>query len=436
MVLIINIIVAIILFWLPVKWYSSGKLKVVGHPFEEDKMIGINVNLQFLVFSILTAMIFLGPLSLVKYAYWIIVLLILCFTRLNLRFGGIVNTYLVFIAYCVFSLLFITGDTFSGLMMLIKYTLPLLYLWLAYSAVNDSDDLAYLMKLTTIGMCVYALIIGGFSAKFLGPLYGFLNYGTGGLFISYAPLADYFSSLIVVPIGVYIITKKRIWLLATFWIILSTVLEVVRTGLGGITLAVSLLLLTIYQIKAVPWILTVVFMAVITVFSVPAVREKMFEDEKVEISSISTDNINFNTIKSHGREELWEKNMNMFYYPSPAIGSGIGATSGFLKNQKGLKLLHSDYVQMLCDLGNVGLFLFACFVLWTLFSIISIAWKSTVPLVIKLTGGMALGSCGGTFFSMGFDNVVTYAQQCFVLPFILIGIFLKVYDLYRQGEWR
>lgn len=436
MALIINLIAAIILFWLPVKWYSSGKLKVVSHPFEEDKKIGINVNLQFLIFSILTAMVFLGPLSLVKYAYWIIILLILCFTKLKLRFGGIVYSYLIFIAYCVFSLLFLSDNTFAGLMMLIKYTLPLLYLWLAYTAVNDSDDLAYFMKVTTIGMCVYALIIGGFSAKFLGPLYGFLNYGTGGLFISYAPLADYFSSLIVVPICVYIITKKRIWLWATIWIILSTVLEVVRTGLGGITLAVSILFFTIYQIKAIPWIAAIVFISVITVFSVPAIREKMFEDEKVEMSSISADNINFNTIKSHGREELWENNMKQFYYPNPATGSGIGSASGFLKNQKGLKLLHSDYVQILCDLGNVGLLLFIFFVICTILSIIHIAWKSTVPLVIKLTGGMALGSCGGTFFSMGFDNVVTYAQQCFVLPFILIGIFLKVYDLYRQDEWR
>lgn len=436
MVLIINLIAAIILFWIPIKWYSSGRLKVANHPFEENKKIGINVNLQFLIFSILTAMVFLGPLSLVKYAYWITVLLILYFTKLNIRFGGIVNSYLIFLTYCIFSLLFLSDDTFAGLMMLIKYTLPLLYLWLAYTAINDSDDLAYFMKQTTISMCVYALIIGGFSAKFLGPLYGFLNYGTGGLFVSYAPLADYFSSLIVVPICVYLITKKSIWLWATLWIILSTVLEVVRTGLGGITLAVSLLLLTIYRIKAIPWIATVLFMAVITVFSLPAIREKMFEDEKVEMRSISSNDINFNTINSHGREELWERNMNQFYYPNQITGAGIGASSGFLKKQNGLKLLHSDYVQMLCDLGNIGLILFVFFVIWTLFSIISIAWKSTAPFVVKLTGGMALGSCGGTFFSMGFDNVITYAQQTFVMPFILIGIFLKVYDLYRQGEWR
>lgn len=436
MALIVNLIAAIILFWIPIKWYSSGRLKVVDHPFEEEKKIGINVNLQFLIFSILTAMVFLGPLSLVKYAYWIVVLLILCFTKLDLRFGGIVTSYLIFISYCVFSLLFLSDDTFAGLMMLIKYTLPLLYLWLAYTAINDSDDLAYLMKLTTIGMCVYALIIGGFTAKFLGPLYVFLNYGTGGLFVSYAPLADYFSSLIVVPVCVYLITRKRIWLLAIFWIILSTVLEVVRTGLGGITLAVSLLLLTIYRIKAVPWIAGVIFLAAIVIFSVPSFREKMFADESVDMTTFSTADMNFQTVQSNGREALWDRNMERFYYPNPTTGSGIGASSGFLKTQNGLKLLHSDYVQMLCDLGNIGLSLFAFFVLCTLFSIISIAWKSTAPFVVKLTGGMALGSCGGTFFSMGFDNVITYAQQSFVMPFILIGIFLKVYDLYRQGEWR
>jgi hypothetical protein len=47
---------------------------------------------------------------------------------------------------------------------------------------------------------------------------------------------------------------------------------------------------------------------------------------------------------------------------------------------------------------------------------------------------MALGSCAGTFFSMMFDNVVSYAQQSFVIPFIFIGIFLKAIDLQAQGD--
>ena len=44
---------------------------------------------------------------------------------------------------------------------------------------------------------------------------------------------------------------------------------------------------------------------------------------------------------------------------------------------------------------------------------------------------MAIGSSAGVLFSMSFDNVITYSQQCFVFPFMFIGIFLKAIDLYK-----
>ncbi len=344
--------------------------------------------------------------------------------------------YSLFIVWGIISELLITDTKFSGFMMLVKYSLPLLYLWLAYSAIRDSDDFLYFLKTVSVGMCVYALIIGGFSAKFLSPLYTWLNFGSGGLFISYAPLADYFSALIVIPLALYIITNKPKWLWAVVWICLSTVLETVRTGLGGLCIAASLLFLTIYKLKAVPWIAGVLITGIIIIFTVPAFHNKTFLKDDVEMDTFSINQVNFENINNNGREHLWELNMQKFYYPNPVTGSGIGTSGDFMKNREGLHLIHSDYVQMLCDIGNIGLVLFGLFTVVSLIKIISISWSSRCPNIVKLTGGMALGSCGATFFSMGFDNVVTYAQQCFVIPFVFIGIFLKAKDLYDRGEWR
>lgn len=209
--LIINLIAAVILFIIPLKRYSNKALRVAPHPLYKEKLIGINADLDFLIFSILTAMVFLGPLSLVKYAYWIIVLIILCFNRFKLKIDSIILSYMLFIGWALLSALFITDVPFAALMMLIKYTLPLLYLWLAYTAINDSDDFLYFLKITSVGMCVYAMFIGGFAAKFLTPIYSFLNWGSGGLFISYAPLADYFSALIVIPLALFLITEGRFY---------------------------------------------------------------------------------------------------------------------------------------------------------------------------------------------------------------------------------
>lgn len=285
MVLLINIIAAIILFVIPIRMYANREYLSAKRPFDSEVTISINYELWFLVYSIVTAMVFLGPLSLVKYGYWIILLFFLWSSgRLQTKSDVIVKTYLLFIGWATVSTLLFSTVKFQALMMLIKYLLPLFYLWLGYTAIRDEDDLLYFMKVVAIGMCLYALLIGGFSAKFLGPLYVFLNFKSGGLFISYASLADYFSGLIVVPIALYIITKNKKWIYATLWIILSTILETVRTGLGGIFLASSLFLFTIYRAKSILWIAGLCIVAATIVFTLPSFREKMFKNEDVSMS--------------------------------------------------------------------------------------------------------------------------------------------------------
>ena len=436
MSLIINLIAAIILFTIPIRMYKQGDNTIAHHPFKKDVFISVNFNLYFLVFSILTAMVFLGPLSLLKYAFWIVFFLFLIGSgQIEYRYDAIVKSYLLFIGWAVISALLFSSAKFQALMMLIKFILPLFYLWLGYSAIRDSDDILFFMKKVAIGMCVYAFFIGGFSAKFLKPLYIWLNFGSGGLFISYASLADYFSSLIVIPIGLYLITNNKKWILATIWILISTVLESVRTGLGGILLASSFLLITIFKGRAIPWIAGLSIAAIITVFAVPSLREKMFWDENKTIESLSVSDANFNNIRSNARGLIWEINMRRFYYPNKITGSGLGESVEWMKGQPGLKLIHSDYVQILCDLGMIGIMLFGLFVFVTLYSILSTTWASETPYILKLLGGLALGSCAGTFFSMGFDNVVAYAQQSFVIPFVMIGIYLKAKDLYKANEY-
>lgn len=437
MALIINLIAAIILFTIPIRAYSNRDNLIVSHPFVEDADMRINYGLYFLVFSVLTAMVFLGPLSLVKYAFWIVFFIFLAFSgNLQIKIGAIVGAYLLFLAWSVISAVFFSTAKFQALMMVIKYTLPLFYLWLGYSAINDEDDLLFFMKKVAIGMCVYALIIGGFSAKFIGPLYRFLSFTSGGLMTSYASLADYFSGLVVVPMGLYLITGNKKWIYATLWVVLSTILETVRTGLGGIFLASSFFLGTIFRGKAIPWIAGLCFAAVVVVFTVPSFKEKMFKKDDVSMSTFSVSDANFDNIQSNAREYIWEANMKRFYEPHPIIGSGLGESVEWMKSRPGLKMIHSDYVQILCDLGLVGITLFGFFVVVTILGIISTAWASQSPYVLKLTGGMALGSCAGTFFSMAFDNVVTYSQQSFVLPFIFIGIYLKIKELVDKNEWQ
>lgn len=431
MPLIINAIAGIILLYYAIRIYSTQHLLTVKNPCNGNQKITVNRNLHFLLFSIATAMVFLGPLSLVKYIFWILILGILCFTRsFVLRIDGIVGCYLMFVLWAVFSMTY-SSEQYQGLMLIIKYILPLLYLWLGYNAINTKEEFILFLKVTLTIMIVYAFLIGGFSAKIYPIIYNAILYRTGGLFIAYASLADFFSALIVVPLALYIIYRKKSYLAGALIILMSTLLEVVRTGLGGIALAISFFFFIIYKIKAIPCI-AVCLIGLFSVFMfVPSVREKMFIDGERP----SGTEISFDSIQSNGREFIWETNLDRFYTPSPVIGSGLGESVAFTKDNFSVHLIHSDYIQILCDMGLVGIVLFGLFFL----TVISKVFRSLLRYkddFILLTGAMAAGSCAAVFFSMAFDNVITYSQQCFVIPFAFIGIFNKSLDLYHHRTSR
>lgn len=430
MVLLLNLFAAFLIAVYAIRIYSRETLMIVSHPNSPNIACYINRDLHFLVFSIATAMIFLGPLSLVKYGFWTVLMLYLMFTRFRMKIDAIVICYMLFLAWALFSLIY-SSVKFQGVMLLIKYSLPLLYLWLGYNAIEDREDLLFLLKKIAWIMGIYAVLIGGFSAKFLPWMYGFLCFKTGGLVIAYASLADFYSALFVVPLALYVIDKDKKWLAVAGWIALSTILEVVRTGIGGIFLASSFFLFFYYRLKAVPWLFCAAVLAVMAVFFIPEVHDKMFVNDNMTISSVDSSTISFDNIQSNGREHIWKTNLARFYAPNPVTGAGLGESMEFTKNNFILKLIHNDYVQILCDMGLVGISLFALFFLVTILKVVSHIWRQGSDDLVKLTGAMVLGSCAGVFFSMMFDNVISYAQQCFVIPFIFIGIFLKSIDLQR-----
>lgn len=432
MSLFLNLIVGIWMAFYAIRIYSSKRLKLVQHPLAPNIKCFLNRDLHFLIFCIATAMVFLGPLSLVKYGFWILFMLLLLFVRFKIKVDVIVICYSLFLIWAAISISY-SSVKFQGAMLLIKYSLPLLYLWLGYNAIQDYEDLLFFLKKSLLIMAIYAFFIGGFSAKVLPWLYVLLCFKTGGLVISYASLADFFSALFVIPLALYIIDKKKKWLLVAIWVALSSILAVVRTGIGGIFLATTFFLLGYYRLRALPWIGGLLLLGITAIFFIPAVHEKMFVDDRTTISSMDASSMNFENIQSNGRELIWDTNLELFYKPNPVVGAGLGESMEYTKENFVVKLIHNDYVQILCDMGLIGISLFALFFVITILKIVTYSMLYKHQL-IRLSGAMALGSCAGVFFSMTFDNVISYAQQCFVIPFIFIGIFLKIVDLYKRGR--
>lgn len=428
MTILLNLLFTMWFVYYSFRIYNRQNLLCIQNPCENEPY-PINRNLHFLLFSIATAMLFLGSFSLVKYAYSIILLLFIALTSFQLKFEKIICIYLLFLLWCCFSLLN-SLDKVQGVMMLVKYSLPLLYLWLGYNAINNKEDFLVLLKNANCIMIIYAFLIGGFAFKFFPFVYNLLLYKSGELFISYASLADFQTALFVVPLTLYFIYHKKIYLVSAICILLSTILLTVRTGLGGIALATSFFVLIIYKVKAIPYILLFAILFVSAIYLVPSFKEKMFIDNKESTQIYKDGTFDFDNIQSNGRERIWKANLAKFYKPNPLTGSGLGNSVQYTKENFIVRLIHSDYVQILCDTGLIGIILFGLFFLVTVLKIgyCTIFLKDDF---ILLSGAMSLGSCFGTFFSMAFDNVISYSQQSFIFPFVFIGIFLKAIDLYK-----
>lgn len=431
MSLIINGIVLLLMIFCICRIFFNSNPIVVEHPLMSGVRCRLTSTYSFLLFSVATAMIFIGPFSLVKYALWTIVLVCLFCGTWKKKVDWIVGAYLIFLIWNLLALTY-SSELFQGWMMMIKYTLPLLYLWMAYNAVSDDADFVYFLKFTVITMIVYTFLIGGYAAKLYGFVYAFLNFYSGGLTVSYAAFADFLSALFPVPLALYVLTGKKKWLWAALFFLGSSVLEVVRTGMGAVFIAAAFFCLMYYRIKAIPWIIGAAFVCATLALGIPSVRDKLFMDKSkatTSIAQVSSDNIQMN-----GRSALWEKNMNRFYEPNKIAGAGLGMAPAYTKTFKSLRMIHSDYVQILCDTGLVGLVLFAFFFIVTMFKVIGITWqRNRYSIFVRVSGAMAVGSCSATFFAMAFDNVVAYSQQCFVWPFVFIGMFLKLVDIENQS---
>lgn len=431
MVTIFNALFAIILLYYGYK-YAFVKGMVVAHPFNKGEVYMCNNDLSFMIFSVMTAMVFLGPLSLVKYGIWIGLMLMMS-VRWVKKWDGVMTLYLIFIIWNLYTLTY-TDYLFQGWMMIIKFCLPILYFWMGYNAIKEEMDLWTFLKRTVVYCVIYSFLIGGVSAKFFGPLYAFLNFTTGGLFISYAPLADFFAILIGVTFLMYIYTHDKIYIYAAGLLFLSTLLESVRTGLGASVIGLSLMYLLYKKGRAVPVVILFLGIFIASILFVPEVRDKMFGENAADVTLSNVQNAE---IEMSGREYTWEMIMENCYFPNPTFGSGCGNALGWLKELRkdgGLSLIHSDWVQMMSESGNIGLALYILFGIAILFKTINVTWMYKNSKLITLFGGLTAGSFAAMFFCMAYDNVVTYAQQGYVLPFMLLGIFLKLLDMQQVGQ--
>lgn len=422
----------ILLLWLYTLYFTDNKkFRIVEYNKGEKYLL--SRNMYFTIFTVCTAPVFLGSLSLLKYGLWLaLILWLLLSNKVRMVMEPIMVMYIVFFLWLVFSTTYSTVPR-DAFMMLLKYFLPLAFLWLGYSALNNEKDLVIFLKIVNLTACIYCCFIGGQGWKimpqiYMGPI--------GGQFAKYAPFADFLTAIFIVPIILYWLTKEKKYIFCALWMVLSTVLESVRTGMGGMLLAFGFAMLLRYKVRAVPGVLLGAIIFISVILYVPEVNEKFFGENAGTVTAtdiVQGDALSMDNMDTSGRNATWELILDEFYKGHELRGSGLGVAKHYLlnlwkKNMIAVGLIHNDYVQLLAETGIIGVSLLVLFYIFVIVKVVQYVVLQRSGYMVKLTGIMALSSMAGIAFCMYFDNVVSNSMQSMVIPYIFLGFFLKMVD--------
>jgi len=407
---------------------------IMKSPLNKEQNMLLEGPEMFWILTFSTGLLaFSAPGALDLMAVRLLVLEILCFIGLFVAKKHAVWT-LPFILYVIYLIWITIGIFYSpapgyGFRVLLKYCYPLLLALFASSVVRDKE----VFLKAGIGarwVATISFLVGIFP--FIESLFfwGVFWYGT-------ARAINYISICIFSLALFFYTNEKKKNFLFFFLFMLPCILWVFRTSIMGTIVAISTFFFFKYKLKSLPIIFGIFILSVIAVFTIPSLKEKMFKKnadvsiEQFQEGEVSTDNIN-----SNARFAMWEHLMDKFYYNGKeTIGSGTGSVQNYMYNNfiyGGLKVPHSDFVQMLCDNGTVGLTLY----LLTLFMAVIhsfIVFTRTRETALKICAITAGSAMTGVLFTLYSDNVVNYSMATLSMPFGFYGMMLglqkkKIYD--------
>lgn len=434
-------IVSILLFIVLLLWlitlYFTNKKKFRIVEYNKGEYYLLSRNMYFVIFTVCTAPIFLGSLALLKYGLWFVLILFLIFTnKVRFKVDTLMILYMIFYCWLCLSLTY-TSVVRDGVMMLVKYSLPLLFMYVGYSALSNEKDLIIFLKVINWVGCVYCFIMGGFAQFFIPLLY----YYVSGYLAVYAAFADYLTAILVIPIILYWLTKDKKYIYCALWMALSTVLQSVRTGMGGMVLVVAFAMFLRYKARSIPGILLTGALFIGVILFVPSVNEKFFGDDAGTVTGsdiVQGDALSLDNIEMSGREYVWEASKEYCYYGNEIRGKGLGEAEHYCKNKiygnGKVAKMHNDYLVLLCDTGIIGVGLLVLFYISLLTKAIAHVVLRRSGVFVKITGIMALSSMAGIAFCMYFDNVVSTSMQSMIMPYIYLGFFLKALDLEGKNK--
>lgn len=331
--------------------------------------------------------------------------------------------YLTYILWIVYSLTYCQNVNY-GIRYILKYLYPMLVMLGASAIVRDEPIFlsicVWTRRIAIISaLVVYLPVISTFSGIFWYNTALHLNYVTASI-VSFALY--------------YFYGKDRKDLILGILFVIPCLLMVHRSGLLAMGVGLSVFMFLKHKWISLPYIAIVLGIGLAIVFYVPAFHDKMFwkdTENQLTIQDVRAGTISEDDIRNNGRKALWEMLEEEFYVGHEMKGSGIGSCQYFLyQNPTIVKQTHGDFVQMRCDTGQIGFWLYLIVGIGVLVHCLLVCIREWVPDHVKCCAMIAGGSTAGMFAGMYSENVVTYTMTstgyCFGFYGIMLGLMSKI----------
>lgn len=397
----------------------SGKVR---HPLDKEQMLSFDGPELFWTLTFSTGLLALSaPGALDLMAIRLLVLESLCLIGLFVVkrkpvWSAVSIFYLLYIAWLLIGLSYSPAPAY-GFRVILKYLYPLCIMLFASAVVRDGEVFlkAGLCARWIAAVCLIFSFVPGISILVPGVFW----YGTAR--------AIHFISISVFSLALYYYGGKDKRDL--YWAVLFAIpcfVWVFRTSIMGTTLAVMTFFFFRYRMKSLPVILGICLLFIISVFTIPSLKQKMFKGDNVSIEQLREGKISKDNIESNARFAMWEHLQRRFYVDKKLQGSGTGCVQNYMYSHfifGGLKVPHSDYVQMLCDNGIIAVVMYLLIGFTLIFHCLSVYSRSRSSM-IQMCAITAGSSMAGLLLTLYSDNVVNYSMATLSMPFGFYGMML------------
>lgn len=420
---LLNYLYFLIITFIGYKWLTSSGGNMTN-PLNKQEQMWLDGPERFWVLTFSTGLLALSaPAGLDLMAVRLLVLEVFCLIGLLFickrkpQWTAASVIYVVYILWLVIGLAYSPAPGY-GFRVILKYLYPLLIMLFASAAVRDIE--VFLKAGLGARMVALIALIVAFIPTLEGTLFpGVFWYGTAR--------AINFISMCVFSLALFYYTdEKKKNLIYAILFMIPCFIWVFRTSIMGSLVAIMAFYFIKYRMRSLPIIAGVLIAGVMAVFFIPSLHQKMFKDSSTNIEQFKSGSVSMDDVNTNARAAMWKHLEDKFYKEHELTGSGTGSVQQYMYNNYvfgGLKVPHSDFVQMRCDNGLIGFVLYVMITLLVFYDCFK-THHTTNNTGVQICSILAGSSMMGVFVTLYSDNAVNYSMATLSMPLGFYGMML------------